>query len=60
MQPVTYEMTKFKQTNIVKKRKNEAEEEKERCELKNSEAFHLSQFDRTCGQLKLITWQTID
>jgi hypothetical protein len=41
MQPVTYEMTKFKQTNIVKKRKNEAEEEKERCELKNYEAFHL-------------------
>jgi hypothetical protein len=35
-------MTKIKQTNIAKKRKNEAEEEKERCEMQNSEAFHLS------------------
>jgi hypothetical protein len=32
MQPITHKMLKIKQTNIAKKRKNEAEEEKERCE----------------------------
>jgi hypothetical protein len=34
-------MTKIKHTNITIKRKNEAEEEKARCELKISDAFHL-------------------